>query len=417
MLIQDDDDVQRNERGASHRSWLAALADLLDRFLLLLVVISAAAGVASPHLGRHVDAGGAILDTLAILVFCTGASMTFSEMARVRTAARRLVLVLAVTTVTLPALAWLASRLVTGPVLRGGVLAAGVAPTEVASVALTGLAGGEAALAAGLLVASTVLTVLLAGPILGVLGAGSSTSQLGLLSTLALVVALPLVAGSAVRTIDPLNGREQPLVRVLGTVSLLVLLWEVASELRLRASDTLTGRHLDDRASLKPSVRTPSGVLEVRGASTHNLRDVDVDIPLGVLVVVTGVAGSGKSSLIQGSIASRPGDGVVHGHDVAARRHMGISQDVVGIVDRPHGNSMFDAARLDLGGGEIPDPGGDDVIDLVGAGRPFGQGGPLGVREEIRSSHGGAKTREVGVGAGHDAHVPVVGRPVVVERS
>ena len=65
----------------------------------------------------------------------------------------------------------------------------------------------------------------------------------------------------------------------------------------LRASDTITGRHLDDRAELKPSVRTPSGKLEVRGASTNNLQDVDVDIPLGVLVVVTGVAGSGKSSL------------------------------------------------------------------------------------------------------------------------
>ncbi|HEY2575118.1 MAG TPA: excinuclease ABC subunit UvrA, partial [Streptosporangiaceae bacterium] len=77
----------------------------------------------------------------------------------------------------------------------------------------------------------------------------------------------------------------------------------------LRASGTLTGRHLDDRIHLKPSVRAPSGVLEVRGASTHNLQNVDVGIPLGVLVVVTGVAGSGKSSLIHGSVSGR--DGVV----------------------------------------------------------------------------------------------------------
>jgi excinuclease UvrABC ATPase subunit len=77
----------------------------------------------------------------------------------------------------------------------------------------------------------------------------------------------------------------------------------------LRSSGTLTGKHLDDRASLKPGVRTPSGTLEIRGANTNNLQDVDVDIPLGTLVVVTGVAGSGKSSLIHGSVAKR--DGVI----------------------------------------------------------------------------------------------------------
>ncbi len=79
----------------------------------------------------------------------------------------------------------------------------------------------------------------------------------------------------------------------------------------LRRSGTLTGRHLDDRARLKPKLRTPSGTLEIRGANTHNLREVSVDIPLGVLVVVTGVAGSGKSSLVHGSVAGREGVVVV----------------------------------------------------------------------------------------------------------
>ncbi len=88
----------------------------------------------------------------------------------------------------------------------------------------------------------------------------------------------------------------------------------------LRASGTMTGRHLDDRASLKSTVRAPTGVLQVRGASTHNLRDVDVDIPLGVLVVVTGVAGSGKSSLVREACVAmgRISHGSVAGQDRVA---------------------------------------------------------------------------------------------------
>jgi excinuclease UvrABC ATPase subunit len=106
--------------------------------------------------------------------------------------------------------------------------------------------------------------------------------------------------------LGPLAGTEGGQVMFEGTVE------------GLRAAGTLTGRHLDDRATLKPSVRTPAGVLEIRGANAHNLRDVDVDIPLGVLVVVTGVAGSGKSSLVFGSVPSSAGvvsvdQGVIRG--------------------------------------------------------------------------------------------------------
>jgi predicted Na+-dependent transporter len=201
------------------------------------VLVVAALGVGFPAPGRRAEAADGILIALAVLVFCTGTSMTFAEMGAVRTAGRRLAVVLPATTAGLPVLAWLASHLVSGVAARGGILSAGVAPAEVASVALAGLAGGDAVLAAGLLAASTILTVLLAGPILSLAGAHSAASQLSLLVTLALVVALPLALGSALRSADPFGGREQPLTRVLGTVSLLVLLWQVASQIEVRSGE------------------------------------------------------------------------------------------------------------------------------------------------------------------------------------
>ncbi len=105
-----------------------------------------------------------------------------------------------------------------------------------------------------------------------------------------------IVIGDHVVDLGPGAGTEGGTICFEGTVD------------DLRASGTLTGRHLDDRSVLKDSFRSAKGALEIRGASANNLRDVDVDIPLGVLVVITGVAGSGKSSLVHGSL---PADGVV----------------------------------------------------------------------------------------------------------
>jgi bile acid:Na+ symporter, BASS family len=255
---------------------------------LPLVLVAAALGIGLPAPGRRAEAADGILIALAILVFCTGTSMTFAEMGAVRTAGRRLAVVLPVATVGLPVLAWLASHLASGAAARGGILSAGGAPAEVASVALTGLAGGDAVLAAGLLAASTIVTVLLAGPILSLAGAHSSASQLSLLVTLALVVALPLAAGSALRSADPFGGREQPLARVIGTLSLLVLLWQVASQIQVRASEA--GVALALVAYLAGAAGL--GVLLARGARPERRTAIVLTTGMRDFAVAAGIAAS-----------------------------------------------------------------------------------------------------------------------------
>ncbi|WP_433889577.1 ATP-binding cassette domain-containing protein [Streptomyces sp. CA-111067] len=105
----------------------------------------------------------------------------------------------------------------------------------------------------------------------------------------------------------------------------------------LRSGDTLTGRHLDDRAALKETVREPTGTLPIRGADEHNLKDVDVDIPLGVLTVLTGVAGSGKSSLVNGSLV----------HDAGAVRTGVVSIDQSAIRGSRRSNPATYTGLLD----------------------------------------------------------------------
>ena len=192
---------------------IKAAADASERFLLVLVLVVAAAGVAAPAPGRALAAGNGIDAALAVLVFATGLSLRLADLAAVRLAWRRIAVVLLVSTAALPALAWAASQLIGDQVLRSGMQAAGVAPAEVATVALCVIAGGDAAVCATLLAASTIITVVAAGPILSLLGASVTVFSAGLLGNLALVIALPLAAGLALRTAwspGPAGRRRRP---------------------------------------------------------------------------------------------------------------------------------------------------------------------------------------------------------------
>ena len=206
----------------------------LERLLLPAVILVGAAGVAFPGPGRSVDTSGGIDPTLAVLVLTAGLSIDLAGLNQLRARKARVLLAFAASTVALPVLAWALSRAaLTGA--RDGLLAVGVAPSEVASLALTGLAGGEIAAAAALLVASTAVTVVASGPVLALLAPARAVHPLGLLATLALVVALPLTAGAALAAVARSRPPVRDLGRLAGVVALVVLLWEVASQVRLDA--------------------------------------------------------------------------------------------------------------------------------------------------------------------------------------
>jgi len=186
---------------------------------------------------------------LAILVFATAVTIDPAALRRAGAAWRHLLAAVAVGITVLPALSWSAARLVAPGPLRDGVLTVGLAPCEIASVATTALAGGEAAVAAGVLIGSTLATVALAGPILTLeAGAASSRAALspaGIMASLALIVALPLAVGLAARAVA---GTGSPVVRLLATpraqsaasltalISVAALVALVASEVHLTAS-------------------------------------------------------------------------------------------------------------------------------------------------------------------------------------
>jgi predicted Na+-dependent transporter len=213
---------------------LDRVAVALERRLLGLVLAATVLGLAVPAPGRRLVAANGINLTLAVLVLASGLSVTPAMLRAARPVLPRLGFVLAGSTLLLPLVALLASRLVTDPVQRGGVLAAGVAPAEVASVAITAMAGADVAVAAGLLVGSTLLSLLVAGPVLAVLAGQAAAPPGAVLALLALVVGIPLAVGLVIRARWAVAPRlAAAAARALAVLAVTGLVWLVASQAKV----------------------------------------------------------------------------------------------------------------------------------------------------------------------------------------
>lgn len=215
------------------RRWrLHTVPAVLDRWLPALVVVTAGAGLVMPAPGRFLAAHAGIPAALALLVLTAGTTVHPTALRRLRAALPAVVVIVAVSTLALPALAWLTSRLVTEPALRHGVLTIGLAPAEVATIALAARAHTDTALTASLLIASTAATVTLAGPLLSLLAAPSTTiNPTGLMITLTLVVAIPLALGITARGHWPNATPLRAASPVLGHLALLALVYLVAAQI------------------------------------------------------------------------------------------------------------------------------------------------------------------------------------------
>jgi predicted Na+-dependent transporter len=198
---------------------------------LLIVLVAAAIGLTvQPPLAWLTSHNG-INALLVVLVFSTAVTIEPSALRRISTSWRPLSVTLAVGATVLPALSWLMSRVVSAGSLRDGVMCIGLAPCEIASVATTAMAEGEAALSAGILIGSTVMTVAIAGPILAIEAGHASVHPAHIVLNLLLVVVLPLVVGLALGAVRPLGDRAQRTALVIATISVAALVALVAAEI------------------------------------------------------------------------------------------------------------------------------------------------------------------------------------------
>src|SRR5215469_10375733 len=209
---------------------------------LTAVLIAAIGGLSVQRPLSWLAARQGINVLLAVLVFATAVTIEPAALRRLASAWRSLLAALVAGVTVLPALSWAVSRMVTAGSLRDGVMAVGLAPCEIASVATTALAGGEAAVAAGVLIGSTLATVALAAPVLTLEAGHASFSPAGVIANLALVVALPLAAGIALRCLIPATARllaadgAQRAASWTAVAAVAALVALVAAEVRLSAA-------------------------------------------------------------------------------------------------------------------------------------------------------------------------------------
>ncbi len=203
---------------------------------LVLIAGAAVLSQAVPGPARFLVDHRALDVALAALVFATAVSVAPSAFRGVPANGRRLVAALIAGAVVLPALSWAVSHIVGTLALRRGVLAVGLAPAEIASVATTSLAGGESAIAAGLLVGSTLTTVALAGVGLRLLGGGGTVNVVALLTNLGLIVGAPMAAGIAIRARVTPSAAQDAVAERVSIAILAVLVWLVASQVHLSRS-------------------------------------------------------------------------------------------------------------------------------------------------------------------------------------
>ena len=198
---------------------------------LLIVLVAATIGLTVQRPLAWLTSHNGINVLLVLLVFSTAITIEPAAVCRASASWRPLVVTLIVGATVLPALSWLVSRIVSAGSLRDGVMCAGLAPCEIASVATTAMAKGEAALSAGVLIGSTIVTVVIASPILAIEAGHASVHPTHIVFNLVLVVALPLAAGLAARAIFPLGGRAERNALTVATISVAALVALIAAEI------------------------------------------------------------------------------------------------------------------------------------------------------------------------------------------